>query len=100
MAEFIPSKKWSELASLTVEQIAQRPCVEVTDDNGNMLGELGVFLMVPKTDFLRNVMDTRGQLSNAFYVEPVTEAPLYVSPKPSLPGKKRKKGKKKYAVRV
>jgi len=97
MAEFVPSRKWSELIGKTVEGISKMPCLEITDEEGNMIGDYGVFLIVPKTDFIRAQMDSQGQLSNSLYVpeevieEVPEEAPLYVSNKPTLQRKKRRK---------
>jgi len=89
MAEFLTSRKWSEIAGKTAKEISQYPCVEITDEEGNMLGEFGTFLMIPRNDYIQAQMDARGQVSNAFYVPP--EAPLYVSDKPAKPKRKKKK---------
>ena len=70
MAQFLKSVKWSELTGKTARGIGNMPCIEITDDEGNMLGEFGTFLMVPKNNYIQAQMDARGQVSNAFYVAP------------------------------
>ena len=70
MAEYLISKKWSDLQKMSSRELSRLPCLEVVDDDGEMIGELGTFLMLPKTDYLRARMDADGELSNSLYVPP------------------------------
>ena len=80
MAEFLTSRKWSELAGKTAKGIGQLPCLEITDEEGNMLGEFGTFLMIPRNDYIQAQMDARGQVSNAFYVAPEEPENEFICP--------------------
>ena len=89
MAEYVPSKKWSDLKGMSLEEISKQPCLEITDDEGKMIGVQGAFLMVATTDYIRARMDSHGLQSNSLWVEAEVKAPLYVSDK--SPKKKRRK---------
>jgi len=97
MAECVNKIKWSELQSKTFSEIAKLPCLEIVDEDGEESEVLGVFLMVPTTDFIQAQCDYKGGLSNTNWQPPEVEkeivepAPLYVSDKPKKPkvGRKR-----------
>jgi len=80
MAEYLISKKWSDLQKMSSRELSRLPCLEVVDDDGEMIGELGTFLMLPKTDYLRARMDADGELSNSLYVPPEEVVLRHVCP--------------------
>ena len=64
MSELVPNYKWNEVRKLTLEQLRELPCCEMTDDEGNTM-PLGVFLMVPSNEYPKALTDAKGMSSNS-----------------------------------
>ena len=89
MSDLIPNYKWDEIRKLSFEEISQLPCCEIT---GEPVRSLGVFLMMPRNDFIKSVCDYKGQQSNSDLMGNLKapgdfKAPLYVSNKPKKSGR-------------
>lgn len=98
MSDLVPNYKWSEVQKLTLKQLRELPCCELTDDEGNTM-PLGVFLMVPSNEYPKAFTDAKGMSSNSIIPQPFKtprdflapeEAPLYVSDKVRKPRKIKK----------